>query len=620
MMMRYTLISFFLLSPLLIAQDVDSNFLESLDEVSEIATKAKLNIDDAPSFVTVLQSEKLQNLGIKNVFEALALVPGVELKKELSGVPVIVFRGATQKGEVKFMIDGIGINNTYRGSIYYYLDFPIELIDRIEVIRGAGSILYGSNAISGVINIITKNSEEIVNNNIFLGSGTYNHRKIGTMMSSRIDEIKFSVDAYKQSNTKTVFVEPNITGRSGVSDRHLDDYSVGLNVLSEHFSFNARIKKSEIGNAYGLFSVLDTNLDRFSNENRAFFSELTYKNDLNAKNSIKYMVGYTNYQQKLEVAHPQGFIITTDYEERSYFSELNILSKSIENNRLLIGARVETTKELKNGWFVNEQASDNPIIKGDFSRKIASLYFNDEYALTKKLDVSTGIRYDHYSDFKGSISPNLGLVYKMTSKLRLKALYAHSFRAPSLIELTSNKDLKAEKSDSLEAGIVYKHSAQHSVKLNIYETKIDDLITRDSVTHKYMQKTKNTFCGVEFDYVYIPTNSLEIDFLASYIDVRDDDNNKLRDVANILSSTTLSYELDSGFTFGTIARFVSHPNRFHSFILDQTVSYNYKDLTASLVVHDLFDKNVYYLTAPNAYQQDFDDGGRTVMFNVSLEF
>ena len=136
---------------------LEEDFLSSLDEVSEIATKTKLNIDDTPSFVSVLRSEKLKKLGIENVFQALSLVPGVQLKRETSGVPVVVFRGVTQKGEVKLMVDGVTINNSYRGSIYHYLDFPIEMVERIEVIRGAGSVLYGSGAISGVVNIITKN-------------------------------------------------------------------------------------------------------------------------------------------------------------------------------------------------------------------------------------------------------------------------------------------------------------------------------------------------------------------------------------------------------------------------------------------------------------------------------
>ena len=190
--MKY-LYPYLLIAPLLFANenlDLENDFLNSLDEVSEIATKTKLNIDDTPSFVSVLNSEKLKKLGVNNVFEALNLVPGVQLKKESSGVPIVTFRGVTQKSEVKLMVDGVTINNSYRGSIYYYLDFPIEMIKRIEVIRGAGSILYGSGAISGVINIITNSADKSAKNNVFISTGTYSDYKGGALVSTNIKDLE----------------------------------------------------------------------------------------------------------------------------------------------------------------------------------------------------------------------------------------------------------------------------------------------------------------------------------------------------------------------------------------------------------------------------------------------
>ncbi len=627
--MKYILTCLILVSLSLCAEDLEMDFLKSLDEVSEIATKTKLNIDDTPSFITVLRAEELKQIGVKNVFEALGLVPGVQLKKELSGVSVVVFRGVTQKGEVKLMVDGVTINNSYRASIYYYLDFPIELIERIEVIRGAGSVLYGSNAISGVINIITKSSQETTKNSVFISKGTYQDNKIGTIFSTNFDDVKVSIDSYTQRDQKEIKVEPNPSGRSGDSDRHLDDYGVGINISSKHLSFNTRIKKSNQGNAYGFLGVLDEQENKFYNENRTIFSELSYKNTLNPKNDIKVSIGYTNYKQKAQVAHPIGAVILSDYEEKNYFSELNILSKSIENNRLLIGARVEISDELKNSWDVNGVAKANPIVDSGFYRTIYSIYLNDEYSVNKDIDISTGLRYDYYSDFKDSFSPNLGLVYKINNKLRVKALYSHSFRAPSWVELTSDKNLGAEKSDSLETGIVFKQSPYNILRLNFYTTKIDDMITKDPVTGKYVQETKNTFYGTELDYTYIPTNNTEVDFIASYTESKDNDNNALPNVANILASTKLTYKLNSGFVFGTLLKYVSGSKRFDndtresmsdSLILNQTISYNYKDFCASMVLNDLFDANTYYSTTPNAYNKDFDDGGRTMMINLSLEF
>ena len=632
---RFFLKYFFILLALLYftcsAKEIDfeKDFLQSLDDVSEIATKTKLNIDDTPSFITVLRSKKLKRLGVRNVFEALALVPGVELQKERSGVPLIVFRGVTQKGEVKLMVDGITINNSYRGSIYYFLDFPIELIQRIEVIRGSGSVLYGSNAISGVINIITNSSQEFTKNSLFSTMGTYKNNKIGGILSTNIKDIKIALDAYMQKDQKTIKVKQNPTNQAGDSDRHLKDYSVGININSEHFSIMGRVKKSDTGNAYGIFNVLDKSTNSYQNENRTIISKLSYKNSINSKNNIKLSIGYTNYQQKVEVAHPSSAIINSDYEENNFFGELDLLSKSIKNNRLLIGLRVESFDELKNSWHVNNANSQNPIVDSGFYREVGSVYLNDEYMLNQKTDISAGFRYDHYSDFQGSFSPNLGIVYKLNNELRLKALYSHSFRAPSWVELTSNDELKAEKSDTIETGIIFKHQQNNIFRANFYISQIDDMITKDSISRKYIQKTKNSFYGMEMEYIYNPNHNTEINLVASYVNAKDNDGEDIPNIANILAFASLDYSFESGFTFGSLLKYISSSKRYEndsrddapqSFIFDQTISYNYKNFTASLVFKDLFDANKYYALGPNPYLKDFDDGGRSAMLNISLEF
>ena len=631
LIMKKTSISFLLMLSTLFANDdllLEDDFLQSLEEVSEIATKTKLNIDDTPSFVTVLHSQKLKKLGIVNVFEALGLVPGVQLKKEKSGVPVVVFRGVTQKGEVKLMIDGVTINNAYRGSIYYYLDFPIEMIKRIEVIRGAGSILYGSNAMSGVINIITNNSQKDSKNRVFVAAGSYSSKKVGTLISTNINDIRISIDAYNQQNDKSIFVESNPSGLSGDSDRHLKDYSAGITISNEQFSLLARIKKSDIGNAYGILSGFDDEKNKFYNKNKSILTQLSYNNNLNTENKLSAFIGYNEYSQIAEGKHPTApVIIDSDYKEKTYFSELNLLSTSFKDNKLLIGMKYEYNKELKNGWLVNSNPSANPIVSSNFSRKITSIYLNDNYSLLSNLELSAGIRYDHYSDFGDAYSPNLGLVYRLNEEIRFKALYSHAFRAPSWVELTSNPNLEAEKSNSIEAGVIFKQNQQNTLRLNFYTSKIEDMITKPAST--YIQNSHNHFLGSELEYIYLANNQTEINFLASYVKAEDENGNDLTDVANILASASLTYELDSGITFGSLLKYVSSSNRSsndtrdqiaQSFIFDQTISYTYKDFTTSLVLKDLFDAGTYYALPQNSYAKDFDDGGRTIMLNASLEF
>ena len=614
------LILFLITTTLLLSNDeisLENDFLQSLNEVSEIATKTKLNIDDVPSFVTVLHNKKLQKLGVTNVFEALGLVPGVSLQREASGVPIVVFRGVSQKSEVKLMVDGVSINNNYRGSIYPYLHFPIELVERIEVIRGAGSVLYGSGAISGVVNIITKSASGSDTNSIFLSGGTEDSYQTGAYVTSNLGDLNFAVDAYYKNRNKEI----------QNTDRHLTDYSFGISLQKDKFGLLARTKKSEQGNAYGLLGVQDTNQDKYDNINETSFIQLSYKDTLSKNNKLEVTTGYSEYSQNIEASYPSSAVdsIKTNYKENTYHVEANLISSSFTNHEILLGMRYESSKTKKSDWNI-DGIPTTPISKPGLKRDTTSLYLADNFSLNSVIDILAGVRYDNYSDYGDSFSPNLGIVYRLNKKIKLKAQYSHAFRAPSWIELTSNPSLNAETSHSFEAGIIYKANNENTLKMNIYSFDIDNMITKPART--YVQNTHNKFNGVELEYIYIPNDNIEINVLASYINARDEDGEALANVANTLASSSLIYTTDSGINFGSYLKYVSSSPRTQtdaredmssSIIFDETISYSFKNFTTSLIIKDLFNQGTYY-ALPQSRNIDFYSGGRSFIVRASLEF
>lgn len=589
---------------------LENDFLQSLNEVSEIATKTKLNIDDSPSFVTVLHQKKLQKLGIETVFEAMRLVPGVQLTREGSGVPVVVFRGVTQKGEVKLMLDGVTINNSYRGSIYHYLDFPVDLIERIEVIRGAGSVLYGSGAISGVINIITKSSNTSNTNLAFLSGATHNNYRAGTFFATQLQDINVAVDAYYHDTDKML----------ETTDRHLRDYSIGLNVNNGTFGLLARIRKSDQGNAYGILGVRDADENKYNNINDTGFAQFSYKDKLTQTNTIEVLAGVNKYIQEIEAEHPSLNVGAIDaaYKERSYYAQADLISTSLKNNNLLVGARFESAKTLQ-----SEQTVGNPVSKPNQSRDIASLYAVNNFTASPSLDISAGLRYDKYSDFGSSFSPTVGLIYRASKSVKLKALYSQAFRAPSWVELTSNPDLEAETSTSYEAGIIYKQNHKNTLRVNLYSLKIQDMITKDAT---YVQNSRNDFHGIELEYIYIPINSVELNIFASFVDAEDDEGKDLTGIANTLAAATLVYQTKLGIKFGSYLKYVSGSKRDQndlredmssSLIFDETISYDFKNFRTSLVLKDIFNEGTYYALPKDI---DFYDAGRSFILKAIWEY
>jgi outer membrane cobalamin receptor len=135
--------------------------LAVLDEETEVATKTKMNNDYVPGMVTVLHGEQLEALGLHTVVEALAMVPGIQVAHLGTGEPTLKVRGVAfpfNAGNVKVMLNSIAMSRESSGINSSVLLIPVAQVDRIEVIRGPGSSLYGDFAMAGVVNIITKDT------------------------------------------------------------------------------------------------------------------------------------------------------------------------------------------------------------------------------------------------------------------------------------------------------------------------------------------------------------------------------------------------------------------------------------------------------------------------------
>jgi iron complex outermembrane receptor protein len=628
-----SILVFCTLSAIIVANDsidLESDFLQSLEEVSEIATKTKLNIDDTPSFVTVLHNEKLQKLGINNVFEALSLVSGVQLKKENFGVPTVVFRGATQKGEVKLLIDGVDVNTNYRGSIYHYLDFPIELIKRIEVIRGAGSVLYGSGAISGVVNIITYSSQEENFNKVFTSAGSYDNYMIGAVLSNNITKkIKLNADAYYQKDHKSIKTGPDIIGTVGDSDQGLKNYSIGLNLSNENLSFTNRIKSSDFGNSHGFKDILDQDTNDYNNLNESFFTQIKYQNSINSSNKYSILTGYQEYSQKIKgLFYPTFAYADTHYKENSYFTKVQLTSKSLDNHHILLGAEYLKSKVIKNIFKINNSNVQNFSVRSNSDRRIFSVFINDTFNVSQKLDILAGLRYNNYSNNDDNIMPSLGAVYKIDNSLRLKSTYIRSFRDPSWLETNNYPDFQEEKGETLEFGVVYKANPNNKLEINFYKTKIKDVIVQPTI-FTYEQSGENKMYGSELQYTYTPDLKSQLVLSATYIDAKDKLDNDLADVSNFLANGRYTYQINSNLSTGTLLKYISSSSRSindtredfdDKFIFDQTISYNAKDFTLSFTIKDIFNEGTSYPLPAGTYVNDYQDNGRVFFAKTSWHF
>lgn len=209
----------------------------SIEELLNIevttASRYKQSIIDAPGVISVLTAEEIQQFGAMNLFEILNRMPNVISSIGYS-LDVVSIRGGdfnAWSGRIAYLIDGIPIRNVGGNGTYYNLlySFPISRIKQIEVIRGPGSVLYGTNAFDGVINIITKdgsNEEVSINTNV----GQYNTSLVDVSVGNEKGDLKYHVSGFfSQTDGAPFYSEESETEPSKSFDVFLPQKNVSFN-------------------------------------------------------------------------------------------------------------------------------------------------------------------------------------------------------------------------------------------------------------------------------------------------------------------------------------------------------------------------------------------------------
>ena len=622
-------------------------FQTGIQETNAIATKTKLNVDEMPAFVTILYQEDLLRNGINSVFEALSLVPGVELFTEATGIHQVIFRGVKEKGKVKLMLDGIDISNTYRGSIYYYYDFPIELIKRIEVIRGPGSELYGSGAMSGVINIVTEISDPLGTSRLFGAIDSYGVYRGGMLYSKTINAWHLGGDGYYSKGNKGIDVGPDKAGTYGRTNEGSRDYSVGMVAENSHVTLSVRLKESQNGIAFGGHNYLEPDNSHKGLIVKTFFSEALYSNTLMSGMEYTGKVGYSNFAQEVDSRlqpTPAGDLYSyANYKENKFYAEGYLTLSRYTHHIFTGGIRFEDQQVCYDTFRIYQETTPETSlvpttssIQPDGARLVTSLYLNDQYSYNDAVDFSVGLRRDIDSDADNPLSARLGMVYRQNDDLSYKALYSHAYRIPSWIEMyiaipgpfLAKNNLSSEKSDTVEFGAIYKNDLNYRLGANVYCTWIHDLITYDQATVSYSQGDKNRYVGTELTWKYNFSENTDIDTNLAYVYATDPDNNELPDIAKWLGNITASHTFANGLVSTTRLRLVSKRTRDSEdprsdldgyATVDQTLSYRYKQVNFIASLKNVFDANVRYPAPADTYVDDYPRDGRTALFMISWE-
>lgn len=428
-------------------QAQDSSATKALDEVVITATKYPVKLSQTGKVVTVVTQEQIARSSGKSLAQVLSEQTGIIVNGANSNPgkdKSIFLRGATNDYTL-ILLDGVPVNDpSGTGGAFDLRLFPIEQIDHIEILKGSQSTLYGSDAVAGVINLITKKKAKgPIGFNGGASYGSYNSLNANAGINGHTDIVDYNV-IYSYANTDGISEAADTTGKA-----NFDKDGFLRQSLQANLTFRAG-KKVTIA-PYYRYSYFkgDYDADAFTDAPNSYHSLLNNTGAVATfalpKGTITANYGYTyskrNYLSQWGASDFRGKFHSGDvYLTQSLNSQVKLLAGvNYQNYQLL-----DTTLNWK-----------NPDIS------VVSPYASFFLESADGLHVEVGGRYNHHSEFGSYFTYSFNTAYLITQQIKAFANVSSGFKAPTVTELYgpvfygSNPNLKPEKSNSLEAGVQF---------------------------------------------------------------------------------------------------------------------------------------------------------------------
>ncbi|MBI2472121.1 MAG: TonB-dependent receptor plug domain-containing protein, partial [Planctomycetes bacterium] len=340
------------------------------DEEVTIATRHETQISKAPSIVTVITDEEIKNLGYRTFAEILRTVPGFEiLKKADFGDVIPAVRGLESANKVRVMLDGHFINNPLRGGAFgNFDDFPVENIKRIEIIRGPGSAMYGENAFTAVINIITKDAKDIDGVKVSSGYGSFDTYDENIVFGKTYGKIKVSgMVHYRQSggfdgivesdnqtgidNALSSFGFSQVSQAPGRVQDGRQEYDLNLKAVYKDVYFEGWYSNRNRGPFIGPQYALNDESDVESNY---VFGEAGYKKTFEERLTFKPRVYYDQFDNNTYIeSFSEGVTLPLDTDGDGNYDKLNTYPDGFIGNgkviQKIVGTEIPFDYELFDG-------------------------------------------------------------------------------------------------------------------------------------------------------------------------------------------------------------------------------------------------------------------------------
>lgn len=661
----FSIIAGSLISPVCLAsQSTESELLDSLQQdmrhFSDIATDTRQNVDYMPYVISTLRNTDLVELGVQNLREALTLVPGVDLTVGMAGVKNPIFRGSNPYafGQSRLIIDGMVVNDQIFGGYNQFLEMPVDIIHRIEVVRGPGSMLQHVNGFAGSIHVITKANRDdgvVAKDQGFILGGSDDHIGGGVIKSMQLGEGQFSTDIYYHQHDLQLPVGVDRYGNEGETDQSLNNYQIGLNYSQGGFSARGRISNNESGVSYGqAFSLTDDESDFLDVANNVL--ELKYETQLNTMFSLELALNYFDEHRELQnkvipdgamvmmpmpMILPDGRYFLVDYKEQRISQRIQLNIDFNDKHRLIIGVEASQSEIKDNDAAIsnNDLLTSMPFeLFSTDGRDVNTLYIEDQYDFNEQTSIQIGAKLSDYDDVENQTAVRMAVVHRLDDENIFKAMFSQAYREPSWREqylnaqafFRPNLDLEAEQVDALELAYIHRTGHRDFFKINAFLLKNSEQIDAQNATRTFTNSEENELTGFEIEY---ETGVRARDVLGANYSFISGDNvtDALANSAESLARIYYMYRYNEDWSLTSLYKYVGEKGRTALDTRDEVDAYSLLDITAnytglgensklSISIKNLLDEEYYFPSPNNTYAGDFEQPGTTVFLRLSKEF
>ncbi len=568
--------------------------LEQLGNIKiVVASKEEENLRDAPGVVSVVTQDEIRRFGGTTLKDILERVPGlIGTAQYTSARSEIAIRGdqvASASAHTLLLINGRPIREILKPGIKSPAleAFPVNIIERIEVIRGPGSVLYGSNAFSGVINVVTKNAEKDEMSITSTGGpdGVYDLMGHTTLKVDDDVSLSAAIQHLQREVWHTQYLSPGLSGDTIADDVVIPNVGTGTHIDLKFHDFKAMFGYDYWKTAYfnpqrrALFDSLG------NAKSQSYYSTLGYDTSLN-----KWWRTSLNGSYVLSKNRQNNWSYNQGESHESLAEWTNFFSLSDKTDLTAGGVFIEQaggTKDHQTGIYAGKGHQNN-----------VALYAQLAHKLLDNVSLIGGTQANKVENINWEVVPRAGIIWHPITPVSVKALYGEAYRAPCILEtnldsptFVGNPDLKAETVDTFDFAIEYQ-DGETDVEVSLFNSRMNDLIIKETAAFPQTYTNQDgavTLQGVEVAGKQYIGRAIFLTGSATFQESSTATETNLAPIANFGAKAGISYEMRDTFTIGLFDIFQGPlSGKFDSELNPSPGSYNKLSLNFDLKLNKLF--------------------------------